>query len=184
GHGRARRRRAMLERAVPCWVVQAHHTHQFRLEALVGAGFRCSPSSGSCRWVGASPARTSSTSRGLGLGAAGDCPRPQGHQNDAHVADDRGQAFRREGPDRELLLPCHGNEEPSIILLGQFTGPANLLSARRGGWADRPFRWIKTSINPKPFGGEAVGQPLLSLFLSCPEDPHRESCRSSPPRRA
>jgi len=54
---------------------------------------------------------------------------------------------------RDYFYLCHGNEQPSIILLGQFTGPANLLSGRRGGWANRPFGWIKTSINPKPFGG-------------------------------
>lgn len=49
---------------------------------------------------------------------------------------------------------CHGNKEPGIILLGQFSGPANLFSARREGWAERPFRWIKTSILTKPYEGE------------------------------
>jgi hypothetical protein len=60
-------------------------------------------------------------------------------------------------PDRmgDYFYLCHGNQEPSIILLGQFTGPANLISARQAGWAERPFRWLKTSILTKPYTGEA-----------------------------
>jgi hypothetical protein len=67
---------------------------------------------------------------------------------------------------------CHGNELPSIILLGQFTGPANLFCERGDGWADRPFRWIKTSINSKSFVGEQKWWTPNhnSTFVSVPPD--------------
>jgi 5-methylcytosine-specific restriction protein B len=72
----------------------------------------------------------------------------------------------------EYFYLCHGNEEPSIILLGQFTGPANLFSARRGGWAERPFRWIRTSILTKPYAGEPKwwAPNHNSTFVSVPDD--------------
>jgi len=54
----------------------------------------------------------------------------------------------------EYFFLCHGNEEPAVLLLGQFSGPANVLSARGHGWADRPFKWIKTSNSPKRYKGE------------------------------
>jgi len=47
---------------------------------------------------------------------------------------------------------CHGNQEPSVILLGQFSGPANL-HCSWSGWAERPFNWIKTSVSTKQFQG-------------------------------
>jgi hypothetical protein len=55
----------------------------------------------------------------------------------------------------EYFYLCHGNKEPSVILLGQFTGPANVFSSRREGWAERQFRWIRTSRSAKPYEGEA-----------------------------
>ncbi|MGA2618748.1 MAG: hypothetical protein ABSF26_14130 [Thermoguttaceae bacterium] len=53
----------------------------------------------------------------------------------------------------EYFYLCNGNKEPSVILLGQFIGPANLLSDRGDGWADRQFRWVKTSISTKKYRG-------------------------------
>ena len=67
----------------------------------------------------------------------------------------QGRLFVEKAQIGDYFYLCHGNEEPSIILLGQFTGPANLFSARRDGWAERPFKWIKTSLNPKRFSGDA-----------------------------
>jgi hypothetical protein len=59
-------------------------------------------------------------------------------------------------PDRlgEYFYLCHGNEEPAILLLGQFIAPANLFCARGEGWAERPFRWIRTSVSTKRYKGE------------------------------
>jgi len=42
----------------------------------------------------------------------------------------------------------HGNK--GIYLLGQFTGPANILSSKGKGWTDRPYRVIRTA---KPNSG-------------------------------
>ena len=90
----------------------------------------------------------------------------------ATVQTTQGELFVEHAKIGDYFYLCHGNEEPSIILLGQFTGPANLFSARGDGWADRPFRWIKTSINPKPFGGEAKwwAPNHNSTFVAVPED--------------
>jgi 5-methylcytosine-specific restriction protein B len=49
---------------------------------------------------------------------------------------------------------CHGNNEPGVLLLGQFSGPANVFSAKREGWAERPFRWIKTATSTRKYEGE------------------------------
>lgn len=38
-------------------------------------------------------------------------------------------------------------------MLGQFNGPTNYLCERGDGWAERPFRWIKTARLAKAFGG-------------------------------
>jgi 5-methylcytosine-specific restriction protein B len=54
----------------------------------------------------------------------------------------------------EYFYLCHGNEEPAVLLLGQFSGPPNVFSDRGEGWAERPFRWIKTSVSRKKYSGE------------------------------
>jgi hypothetical protein len=54
----------------------------------------------------------------------------------------------------EYFYVCHGNNAPGIILLGQFSGPANVLSVRGDGWAERPFRWIRTAITTKHYDGQ------------------------------
>ena len=84
----------------------------------------------------------------------------------------QGENFVDQAKVGDYFYLCHGNQEPSIILLGQFTGPANLFSARKGGWADRPFRWIKTAILPKQFSGEAKwwAPNHNSTFVVVPED--------------
>lgn len=57
-------------------------------------------------------------------------------------------------------------------MLGQFAGPANLLSARAGGWAERPFRWIKTAVLVKSYSGEAKwwAPNHNSTFVAVPGD--------------
>lgn len=92
----------------------------------------------------------------------------------------QGEDFVDNGRIGDYFYLCHGNEEPSVLLLGQFTGPANFLCSRGDGWVDRSFRWIKTSLNPKPYGGETkwwtpnhnstfvpVPANELNLFESC-----------------
>ena len=56
---------------------------------------------------------------------------------------------------------CHGNRAPSVILLGQFTGPADILSPFiltngdwKDGWAPRTFRWIKTALRSAKYRGD------------------------------
>jgi hypothetical protein len=55
---------------------------------------------------------------------------------------------------------------------GQFTGPANLFSARRDGWAERQFTWISTSISTKPYEGEQKwwAPSHNSTFVMVPEN--------------
>ncbi|MFN9248633.1 MAG: hypothetical protein ACK6DS_16340, partial [Planctomycetota bacterium] len=66
----------------------------------------------------------------------------------------QGQHFT--SPERigDYFYLCHGNHEPSVLLLGQFTGPPNLFCERGHGWAERPFRWIKTSVSTKVYSGQ------------------------------
>ena len=66
----------------------------------------------------------------------------------------QGQHFMEPGRFGEYFYLCHGNEEPGILLLAQFSGPANVFSPRGDGWAERPFRWIKTSVTTKRYKGE------------------------------
>lgn len=67
---------------------------------------------------------------------------------------------------------CHGNEEPSVLLFGQFVGPANLFSSRGQGWAEREFRWIRTSRSTKPYKGEQKwwAPNHNSTFVMVPDD--------------
>lgn len=46
----------------------------------------------------------------------------------------------------------YGNN--GIYLLGQFSGPANLFSKYGKGWLDRPYRFIKSSINKGSYNGQ------------------------------
>jgi len=41
-----------------------------------------------------------------------------------------------------------------IYLLGQFTGPANILSPKGKGWIDRPYRVIRTAKSNSGYTGE------------------------------
>jgi hypothetical protein len=97
----------------------------------------------------------------------------------------QGESFVETDRFGEYFYLCHGNEEPSVILLGQFVGPANLFSARGSGWAERPFRWIKTSRLTKPYSGEpkwwapnhnstfvVVPEAELGMFESSILDPY------------
>ena len=54
-------------------------------------------------------------------------------------------------PIGDYFYLTRGNYGP--LLLGQFTGPANVFSAKRGGWLDRPFRLIRTSFSSAPYEG-------------------------------
>ena len=72
----------------------------------------------------------------------------------------------------EYFYLCHGNQEPSVILFGQFSGAASLFSSWGYGWAERPFRWIKTAILTKAYQGErkwwTPNDP--STFVRVPDD--------------
>ena len=46
----------------------------------------------------------------------------------------------------------HGNQ--GIFLLGQFTGPANILSSRGDGWVEREYRVIRSSKSRDVYTGE------------------------------
>ncbi len=83
----------------------------------------------------------------------------------------QGQAFVERDRLGEYFYLCHGNQEPAILLLGQFTGHANFFSDRGHGWADRQFRWIKTSTSTKPYKGEQKwwAPNHNSTFIEVPE---------------
>lgn len=40
-----------------------------------------------------------------------------------------------------------------VYCLGQFSGPVNILSSKRAGWLDRPFRVIRYAVQTAPFKG-------------------------------
>jgi hypothetical protein len=65
----------------------------------------------------------------------------------------QGEQFVQPEREGEYFYLCHGNQEPSILLLGQFVGPPNYLCDCGHGWAERPFRWIKTSKLAKKYDG-------------------------------
>jgi len=67
---------------------------------------------------------------------------------------------------------CNGNLTPSILLLGQFNGPANYLCERGDGWTDRPFRWIRTSQSTDTYSGQSKWWTPNhnSTFVSVPDD--------------
>jgi len=68
--------------------------------------------------------------------------------------DSQGKLFVASDRIGDYFYLCNGNKGPSVILLGQFTGPANPLSSKGDGWAEREFRWIKTSILANKYEGE------------------------------
>ena len=59
----------------------------------------------------------------------------------------QGEAFRDNARIGDFFYLTHGNS--GIYLLGQFTGPANIFSARGDGWLDRPYRVICKSTRPR-----------------------------------
>ena len=83
----------------------------------------------------------------------------------------QGELFVEHAKIGDYFYLCHGNGEPSVILLGQFTSAANLFSERAEGWAERSFRWIKTALLTKSYSGEAKwwAPNHNSTFVAVPE---------------
>jgi hypothetical protein len=98
------------------------------------------------------------------------------HKNTAgkggHAKTTQGADFMASERDGEYFYLCHGNKNPGVLLLGQFVGPANLFSAKGHGWADRSFRWIKTSVSTKRYKAEHKRWTPRdhSTFVKVPED--------------
>jgi hypothetical protein len=65
----------------------------------------------------------------------------------------QGQHFIELEREGDYFYLCHGNQYPAIILFGQFVGPPNLFCERGEGWAERCFRWIRTSVSTDRFEG-------------------------------
>lgn len=63
----------------------------------------------------------------------------------------QGEDFMKKAKIGDYFYLTHSNK--GIYLLGQFNGPANIFSERRGGWADRPFRLIRLATEVKPYNG-------------------------------
>lgn len=59
-----------------------------------------------------------------------------------------------------------------IYLLGQFSGPANIFSARGNGWADRPFRLIRLAEHVRRYKGPKKWWTPNenSTFIQVPDD--------------
>lgn len=64
------------------------------------------------------------------------------------AAEAQGSMFMK-APIGDYFYLTHGNQ--GIYLLGQFSGPANIFSARKEGWADRPFRLIRFVERISPY---------------------------------
>ena len=77
-------------------------------------------------------------------------------------------------PEREgdYFYLCHGNNEPAVILFGQFVGPTNQFCERGSGWTERSFRWIRTSKSTKPYSGQDKwwAPNHNSTFIRVPDD--------------
>ena len=84
----------------------------------------------------------------------------------------QGEHFVESGRIGDYFYLCHGNREPAVLLLGQFTGPANIFCERGNGWAERQFRWILNSNSCKTFGGPAKwwAPNHNSTFVKVPEN--------------
>lgn len=54
-------------------------------------------------------------------------------------------------PVGDYFYLTHGNK--GIYIIGQFSGPPNILSARGDGWVDRPFRFIRAAVEVKHYAG-------------------------------
>jgi hypothetical protein len=54
-------------------------------------------------------------------------------------------------PIGDYFYLTHGNK--GIYILGQFSGPPNVISALGKGWVDRPSRVIRAAIEVKPYTG-------------------------------
>jgi hypothetical protein len=66
----------------------------------------------------------------------------------------QGKRFVEEAAIGDHFYLCHGNEDPSVLLLGQLSGPPNFVSAWGHGWVECPFRWLKTSVTSGKYTGK------------------------------
>lgn len=84
----------------------------------------------------------------------------------------QGELFVENERTGDYFYLCHGNSAPSIILFGQFIGPPNMFCERGEGWAERNFKWIRTSVSTKPYGGQAKwwAPNHNSTFIRVPDD--------------
>src|SRR5665213_619227 len=66
------------------------------------------------------------------------------------------ECFVEEANDDDYFYLCHGNEEPGIMLLGQFTGSAEPVASLewRNDWVGPPYRTVKEALITKKFDGE------------------------------
>lgn len=73
----------------------------------------------------------------------------------------QGEKFVRGNREGDYFYLCHGNQTPSILLLGKFIGPAIDIPKQKGwkrtGWAGRKFEWIATSLSPRRLPGKSRG---------------------------
>lgn len=84
----------------------------------------------------------------------------------------QGEHFVESKRDGDYFYLCHGNNEPAVILFGQFVGPPNQFCERGNGWTERGFRWLRTSKSTKPYSGQAKwwAPNHNSTFIQVPED--------------
>jgi hypothetical protein len=97
------------------------------------------------------------------------------HRNCGPIGNGRpqGDLFVEDERIGEYFFLCHGNQSPSVVLLGQFEGPISIHSiAANRPWAARSFRWIQTSVSPHAFpsGNRRGWTPdFPSSFFQVPE---------------
>src|SRR5262249_44438967 len=75
-----------------------------------------------------------------------------------------------DAPLGDYFYLTHANK--GIYILGQFSGPPNIISARGDGWVDRPFRFIRAATTVKPYAGPDKwwAPNHNSTFVAVPDD--------------
>src|SRR5262249_3743155 len=66
----------------------------------------------------------------------------------------QGEQFRL-AHNGDVFYLCHGNDEPGVLLLGEFVGCAEPVTVpgRRDDWYGRPFRLIREAVTTRKYGG-------------------------------
>lgn len=89
----------------------------------------------------------------------------------------QGEQFRL-AHNRDFFYLCHGNDEPGVLLLGEFVGHADPVAVPGGRdeWYGRSFRLIKEAVTTRKYDGANRwwAPSNNSTFVEIPEDEYSE----------